>query len=579
MKSPARSRQACTNCRRSKVKCDEQKPSCTRCWQKDLKCINFFQLKWESDFRERGVAFGRSGVGPKNPKVRQSATGPLGSSTPSFPKDAFWLAIPEVEPWTFVNNDISLIRRLFDEEQDRAEPHLWPAFDAKMAIASGEQGPWEPVSPFSSSLYLSNQSMGMTEAFIKTLRPSLPLFPSLDETRNRVLFDYYINQICPRTVHSSLSQSPFASVILPYCVSASPTVLRAIQALAACHWSHHDSQYTNIALQLKSQVLNDLQKRMNIDHRILVMEDPEVLVIVMFLCLFDIVDNCNQQWIVHLQGAKDIIRLRKQDKRLLATEKTSQSPVSSFAELFFAFQDVMGRTACAKADLFGSNYWHEDDKTINPWMGCSSALVSLLFSVMDLSQSRRLVVSDEEQADFSVRAATLSNKLEALEQEAPCTDETDQLLPRIAELRKLTCVVYLHCALYGGRPTDYKIKGYVREILREIVDLLALGSACHLIWPLFVAAVELDPLDNELWLDPKTGLGTDGRRLVLDLLARMAKSSVSSVSRTRMVIEHVWKSRDFSLSTSSEPPRRASGSDLNDWEQYVVPPSDALSLV
>jgi hypothetical protein len=238
----------------------------------------------------------------------------------------------------------------------------------------------------------------------------------------------------------------------------------------------------------------------------------------------------------------------------------------------------MGRTACAKADLFGSSYWHDDDTTINPWMGCSPALVSIIFSVMDLSRSRRLMVSDEDQVTFNIRAATLSNRLHTLQQEIHTDGKEDQTIHRIAELKRLTAVVYLNCALYGGQPAEDVIKSYVRRILKEVVELLVLESACHVIWPLFVAAVELDPLDTELWADPETGSVTDGRRLVLELLTRMAKNSVSSVSRTRAVIEQVWKSRDFSLSQSSKP-KQSSITVLNDWERYVVPVSDALSLV
>jgi hypothetical protein len=295
--------------------------------------------------------------------------------------------------------------------------------------------------------------------------------------------------------------------------------------------------------------------------------------------MFDIVDYCNPQWIVHLQGAKDIIRLRRRQLQISTggNGDPQQDEVSSFVELFFAFQDVMGRTACAKADLFGPRYWDETDTTINPWMGCSPALVSILFSVMDLSRSRQSMLLSDDQMKFETRAGTLRNRLERFEQQ-PRTNERDQSISRIAEVKKLTCFVFLKCALYGGRPSDPEIKTLVRKIMMEIQELLALEAVCQLIWPLFVAAVELDPLDIELLSNPESGLLTNGRRLVLELLESMAMSSVSSVHRTRVVIEQVWNSRDFSMSKSSEPVR-ASTSDLNDWEQYVVPVSDALSLV
>lgn len=239
-----RSPHGCSNCRRSKVKCDEQKPSCTRCWRKDLQCSSPVQLRWESTYRDRGVAFGRSGVWGKSPPKKGQGQGDF------FPKDTTWLSTPTIHSWAFVNNDTSFIQRLSEEEQDHAKRHLLPAFDAKMAI--GEQQPNEIIlSSLSSPESSPNQAIRMDEAFTPSIPPSPGLFPSLDVVGNRVLFDYYINQICPRTGHGFLSQSPFASVILPYCISAPPTVLRAIQALAACHWSQYDPQYINISLRLK----------------------------------------------------------------------------------------------------------------------------------------------------------------------------------------------------------------------------------------------------------------------------------------------------------------------------------------
>jgi hypothetical protein len=299
----------------------------------------------------------------------------------------------------------------------------------------------------------------------------------------------------------------------------------------------------------------------------------------MLLCLFEIVDNCDWQWILHLQGAKDIIRLRRKQQQFSPGSSVghSEDPVSAFVELFFAFQDVMGRTACAKADLFGASYWDENDAFIDGWMGCSPALVSILFAIMDLSRSRRLAVSDSDKTTFHIKASSLNTKLQSLDQRLNAKTE-DRTLQSIAELKKLTCQVYLQCALHDGKPTDSMIKSHVREILKGIVGLIDQDSVSHVIWPLFVAAVELDPLDHELWSDPDTGAVTDGRVLVLSLLAKIAKVSVSSVSRTRSVIEQVWQTRDFNVSKSAGS-SRAPSSDLNDWEHYVVPVSDALSLV
>lgn len=574
-----RSRQGCANCRRSKVKCDERKPICTRCWEKDLQCSKAdIRLKWEADFHSRGIAFGRSGVWRKSP-THTSAQAPSGiNGVPGFPPaGTTWVETPEIHPWNFLSSDFSLVQRLYDEDENDIEPHLLPAREREMHAYG--QNPGALNSPLSFLFPFSDRFLQAAGFENQEIQPCLPLFPSLKELGNPVLFDYYINQICPRTAPSPVSKSPFASVILPYCLSATPTVLRAIQAVAACHWSQYDSKYNRLGLQLKSKVLTELRRQITTDPQSLVAQDPEILVIVMLLCLFEIVDNCDWQWILHLQGAKDIIRLRRKQQQFSPGSSVghSEDPVSAFVELFFAFQDVMGRTACAKADLFGASYWDENDAFIDGWMGCSPALVSILFAIMDLSRSRRLAVSDSDKTTFHIKASSLNTKLQSLDQRLNAKTE-DRTLQSIAELKKLTCQVYLQCALHDGKPTDSMIKSHVREILKGIVGLIDQDSVSHVIWPLFVAAVELDPLDHELWSDPDTGAVTDGRVLVLSLLAKIAKVSVSSVSRTRSVIEQVWQTRDFNVSKSAGS-SRAPSSDLNDWEHYVVPVSDALSLV
>ncbi|KAJ5380778.1 uncharacterized protein N7496_003206 [Penicillium cataractarum] len=570
-----RSRQGCANCRRSKVKCDERKPICTRCWEKDLQCLkDGIKLKWEADFYNRGIAFGRSGVWSKTPSQSTGQARLRSNGGPrALPAGTTWLETPEIHPWNFLSNDFSLVQRLYNEDQNDIQPHLLPARERDTRAYA--QRPDAPSSPLSFMLPFSDRFLQAAGFENRDIQPCLPLFPSLNELGNPILFDYYINQICPRTAPSAVSKSPFASVILPYCLSATPTVLRAIQAVAACHWSQYDSKYSRLGLQLKSKVLTELRRQITTDPQSLVAQDPEILVIVMLLCLFEIVDHCDWQWILHLQGAKDIIRLRKKQHKISPdpSVRRQEDPVSAFVELFFAFQDVMGRTACAKADLFGASYWDENDKFIDGWMGCSPALVSILFAIMDLSRSRRLMVSDSDKMTFNIKASSLNTKLQDLVQQVH-TNAADQTLQSIADLKKLTCHVYLHCALYDGKPADPMIKSHVREILQGIVTLIERDSVSHVIWPLFVAAVELDPLDHELWSDPETSTVTDGRVLVLSLLDKISKVSVSSVSRTRSVIEQVWQTRDFKASGSSRPP-----SDLNDWEHYVVPVSDALSLV
>ena len=113
---------------------------------------------------------------------------------------------------------------------------------------------------------------------------------------------------------------------------------------------------------------------------------------------------------------------------------------------------------------------------------------------------------------------------------------------------------------------------WARPYIRSCVFLPQLG---------FLAAVELDPLDDVVVENPSRSMEAENsgrRRLVLRLLMEMAKRSVSSVARMRAVIEGVWQRRDFHLH-AAEDRKMGRFADLNDWEVFVVPGSDALSLV
>lgn len=69
-----------------------------------------------------------------------------------------------------------------------------------------------------------------------------------------------------------------------------------------------------------------------------------------------------------------------------------------------------------------------------------------------------------------------------------------------------------------------------------------------------------------------------GRPIILRALHAMETSTVSNVARTKGIISQVWQTRDAQESFSS-----ASSDDgqytRNDWERYVAPVSENISLV
>jgi hypothetical protein len=479
--------------------------------------------------------------------VWQKATSKKKDNRLMSPEDQKWCRNNPVYPWSFLNQDVSTLQWLYDDERTPGNAYY-------LNVSSINHGRDRIIeSPELSQLFYSP-----------------PIFPYPKAQRNAIMMEYFIDQVCPRTTSSVKTASPFTSVILPFCLSGSQNGLIALQALAACYWSQSNPEHAAVAVRLKYQVLGQLRRRISTDPSYATSSDPEILVLVMMLSLYDIVDQCDKGWIVHLKGAKDIIRLRRRN----LSDRTS-CPVTAFAELFFAFQDVMGRTACAKADLFGPSFWDQNDRSVNPWMGCTPELVYILFSILDLSRNRPRKDSElHQEVDFSMKASVLNRRLGTLAQ--ALADPEDRALQAVADLKQLACTIYLHCALYNAEPTTPIIASLVRKVLQRLSDLLKDNMVINATWPIFVAAVELDPADGQMWPDPITGDPLCGRALILRALATMAKSTVSSVARVRCIIEKVWQSRDSDLVTGSS---RQQSSRYNDWEWHVVPLSDALSLV
>ena len=552
-----RSHGGCKQCRASHVRCDLKKPTCSRCQQKGLSCSTQLVLKWASDFATRGLTFGRAGIWSKSGGSKHSCS-------PGSPiEEQEWCRFPAIEPWGFVNSGISTFESPYQVNVMCDEPNA-------LVLSDKAQGGRDclPVSHLESPY-----------AFQVAPIPTAPLslFPHISDLGQGRLFEYYFQQICPRTTASSKLSSPFASVILPFCLSASPTIFKAIQALGACHWSRFDATYSALGLHLKSDALRELRHTLARKGSWACSSDPEVLVVMMMLCLYEIVDNCDQHWTIHLKGAKELIRLKRQQQGTLSRTSNSQDPVSAFAELFFAFQDVMGRTACGEEVLFGSDYWSENERNIDLWMGCSPELVSILSSITELSRTRRQLASDPARGSFTSRAASLESRLDHLVQEMDGDNNDDNALRSTAELKRLAAVIYLHCALHGASPSTQLVAEYVRKILRLISELLNRGSLVSMTWPVFVAAVELDPLNDELWSDAGE-TAVYGRPLVLRALAAMAESSVSNVARTKAVIAKVWQARDGDMVKGSPIDTSRDPWSCNDWEWYVAPISTAMSL-
>lgn len=571
--SRKRTRTGCQRCRVRRIKCDESKPVCRQCQAKGFSCQPTFNLKWEDEYASRGLAFGRTGVWSK---------GPLAPRSPDFTAvahpDTPWCNVPAIQSYSFVN--VTLGTR--DDEYGALTPARSPA-------SKHEPLPLAPDRHVQSyrgaeAGHLDGRGLlGIDTCLPAYLRQAAkeqkPVAPRLSRTPSLIslsplqatLLEYYTKRLCPLTVSSPRSESPFATLILPFSVTRSPVVLHAILALAAGHRARQDITFRASALQLSGGVLRYLRRRMKAGDTTRVALDPETLLITMMLCLAGIVHDCDERWVVHLKGARDLIRLRRQALLTAPPQSQSSTELVNFSEKFFAYQDIIGRTACGEDPIFDGDFWvsHGTSNDTDAWLGCSPELVSVLCDVTELSRQRSRDSSVANSTSFLSQAFLLENRLDRLEQRV--VDPEDDILQTMAELKRLSAILYLECSIRGAQPSSSQVIASVIQILRLVFALLGRDVTAGLAWPVFLAAVELDPLEDLVWTtEAKPAAPRYGRNFVLFALDKMAGNSVSNVSQTLSVIERVWGSRDTNSDTKNR--RR------NDWEQHVAPFCHGLSL-
>lgn len=570
--SRKRTRTGCQRCRVRRIKCDESKPVCGQCQAKGFKCQQISTLKWEDEFASKGLAFGRSGVWSKAPPAAGSP-----DLTGAGPNDTLWCDFPTIQAYSFVN--VTLGRRADEcvaltpigSRASQTEPFsLRPQGQHYDETRIGcFDGPGTPEMEAYFSVQVRQQGKEPSSGPLNINRS--PSLLSLDPLKSTLL-TYYTERLCPSTVPSPLSKSPFATLILPFSISNSPVVLDSILALAASHRARQDTTFRATALQLIGGVLRYLCQRMKTTDTTRVALDPETLVTTMMLCLMGIIHDCDERWVVHLKGARDLIRLRRQALLSAAPQSQSTAELVGFSEKFFAYQDIIGRTACGEEPIFDGDFWvsHGTSSDTDAWLGCSPELVSTLCEITELSRQRSRNPSVANSENFLTRAYSLEKRLGRLEQRV--LDPEDDILQTTAELKRLSAVLYLQCAIRGAQPNSPRVSASVAQILRLVFALLERGVAAGLAWSIFVAAVELDPLEDLVWkAEAGSAAPRHGRNFVLFALDRMAGDSVSNVSQTRSVIERVWQSRDMNAL-----PDGLRGQ--NDWEQHVAPFCHGLSL-
>lgn len=534
-------------------------------------------LKWEADYKHVGRAFGRVGVWSKREPPVNVSQHASNKASPAAEQLSSRRPTP-VRPSGFLN----LFMRDF-EKGDEDE-------DCRPVISVCDNTP----------------TINETGVISRTdARGQWPMTRSLKDplTNNLQMVDphllaYYLHRVCALTVPSAnyATESPFSALLFPFSLSCSSmAIMEALLGLAASHWSRFDKTYRRVALAYYRKTLGSLRTLLATKTAAEMAMDPEILALMMLLCQHELIKDGESSWVVHLRGARDLISFRRQQQqqqlpsegKALARQRPHPwEQITVFAERFFAFYDVMGRTACGEEPMFGNDFWSTQEDQVDPWMGCSPRLVSIISTITELSwKHHRQIQSHDEQQEVAEQRNHLEASLQQLnfdnfESNGAVEEDT---MRRCVLLKRLTVDLYLHSALADTTPLTPAIKITVQRILRLVFDLQRLGIRAGLTWPLFMAACQLDPSeDMELeWTAEEAGCNDVphfARPFILHALDQLS-DSLSNVSRTRAVIEKVWRRREVACHMAPGAHAAEGKGAFNDWARFVAPLCHNVSVV
>ncbi|EFR02624.1 hypothetical protein MGYG_09093 [Nannizzia gypsea CBS 118893] len=382
--------------------------------------------------------------------------------------------------------------------------------------------------------------------FVPSLQapPGHPL-ASFSQTE-RYLLDYFIEGIGP---NCSLSQfyNPYLSLVTPLALSHAPLRHTLLAIAANQFYRLGNVKFEKEAYIYKQRALAGLQKEIN-------ERKPSfgAVATVLMLCFHDISDGCTPSWKTHLRGGMQLLNL-------LPLKTAEGHMLKQFFVMYFVAHDIMGRTAMednSEAEAFENTWLADDDlEEIDMLMGCSRGLMSLISKISNLAtekskMSKRRPLSISEHSYFNNARNKLELELQNVQQTLPSYAKDRDDLLRVAEVKRLTALLYLRQRL--GPPRNSSILSpstpspgplvmvepstlvWKEKLVADIIAIIStLPDTATLLWPLFVAG-SVD-IDNE-----------EHRRFILERLQNIQNSrNLGNIRRARLAVESAYRARDL----------------------------------
>ncbi|TVY58741.1 putative transcriptional regulatory protein [Lachnellula suecica] len=499
------SRNGCIVCKDRRRRCTEERPSCARCTADNRACKYILRLTWEDESRERGIKHGRGG------QFEKQVVNPVPST--DLINQRGW-NVPQHETRQFLNTYTTAIVG----NSLRQVVHFGP-----LRVKARSVGP-----PYG----IGDNCLGFTDG---------------------LLFQYYESQICYNLTLVNDSSNGFRYIVLPAAHSYK-SVRHSVLAAGALHLSldRPSNSLDNyvVALRHKQKALGYLRNEIaSLNGK----PSSHILISMVMLCLFDITDNCQVSWSMHLKAASDMLQIM---------DTASKDPlIASFVSKFFATRDAMSRSACGAASKF-RHMSAVDSQEIDKSWGCSFELMNIISSITDLSR-RKSDFKTSEQKDHSSKILELESRLESIIQTMPplgslVARNEAQLLSQTAALIQNATNIYFCTALHSAGPRTHLIQSLIGSQIDLIGNLQSLRST-HL-WSIFVTSLYAHVDEDRLFF--------------IDQFDRLenTRPAIGPAVTARAIVEIVWKRRDLDADSNDK------NASLSDWERYVRPLSEGLSL-
>ncbi|KAI2640084.1 fungal-specific transcription factor domain-containing protein [Xylaria nigripes] len=359
---------------------------------------------------------------------------------------------------------------------------------------------------------------------------SIPLLPSLHE-RDAHLLSYYHDRLS-RMISTVDVNNGFRDDLLPMALTcegqASNGLRNAMLAVSALHlWGPEQ------ALSYKAEAIGSLVSSLSTES---FGTTETQLATSMMLCVYNVFDETEGHWSLHLYGAQKILHK--------LAEIHGGHLNYTFLYTWFLYHEVLGgfsqplkQWPPGPASLQLLQDTNFDTSMIIGSLGCSVEVMEIISCVnrwraIEL-RGESMPFPGQEYSSKESEYKILASRLKSLSQRLDPRDEEylshhDRVRTlATAELYRIATFLYLHRVCNNEDPTDPK-----PVYLQEALQILATLKVCTSPWPLFVIACETE---------------TDEQRIsilqALDLMDEVRH--IGNVFVLRHIIESFWKQQDL----------------------------------